>query len=136
MKTLSRVRLLLLTLSLVPCWAQAEADAQQLARGKKVYASLCVTCHQANGEGVPSVFPPLARSDYLMADKARSIEVVAKGLTGKIEVNQKPYNGVMPPTGLKPEQIADVLTYVRNDFGNTGEPVSVAEVEAAAKSGK
>lgn len=130
------VRTLGLAACLTPCLAFAEADAQQVARGKKVYATLCVACHQANGEGVPAVFPPLARSDYLMADKNRSILIVLKGLTGPIEVNQKPFNGVMPPTGLKPEQIADVLTYVRNDFGNTGDAVSVAEVEAVSKTSK
>jgi nitrite reductase (NO-forming) len=107
-----------------------------MARGKKVFTQICAACHQATGTGVPTLFPPLAKSDYLMADKARSIHIVAKGLSGPITVNGKPYNGVMPPPGLKNDQIADVLTYVRNSFGNSGDAVTVAEVEAALKDAK
>lgn len=112
--------------------AHAQSDAQA-ERGKKVFGSLCIACHQADGKGVPSVFPPLAKSDFLMADKARSIHIAKNGLTGKITVNGNQFDGVMPPTGLTNEQIADVLTYVRSSFGNTGDAVSVAEVEAALK---
>jgi len=116
--------------------ASAESADPQIARGSKTYAAICVACHQANGQGIPTLFPPLAKSDFLMADKERSIRIVLKGLTGPITVNGKPFNGVMPPPGLKPEQVADVLTYVRSGFGNTGDPVTVAEVEAVAKAEK
>lgn len=126
--------LFVVTSSLLPSLLAAAPQGEQSARGKKVYEGLCIACHQAQGQGVPSVFPPLAKSDFLMADKARSIRIVAKGLTGPITVNGQPFNGVMPPTGLKPEQIADVLTYVRSEFGNTGDAVTLAEVEAALKS--
>lgn len=107
--------------------------AEQMARGKKVYSAVCIACHQATGAGVATLFPPLAKSDYLMADKTRSIRIVLKGQSGPITVNGKTYNQVMPPQTLKPEQVADVLTYVRNSFGNTGEPVTVAEVEAVVQ---
>jgi nitrite reductase (NO-forming) len=125
--------------ALLPAAGQAQTAqpdpklAEQMARGKKVYTTTCVACHQANGQGVATLFPPLAKSDYLMADKARSIRIVLKGQSGPITVNGKQYNQVMPPQMLKPEQVADVLTFVRNSWGNSGEPVTVAEVDAIAK---
>ena len=80
------------------------------------------------GEGMPGVFPPLAKSDFLMADKDRAIRAVTKGLAGPIKVNGKDFNGVMPPVALNDEQVAQVLTYVRNEWGNTGDIVTVDEV--------
>jgi nitrite reductase (NO-forming) len=88
----------------------------------------CFACHQATGLGLPGVFPPLAKADFLMADKERSIRAVIKGLSGPITVNGKNYNGIMPPVSLGEEQVANVLTFVRNSFGNTGDAVSVDEV--------
>lgn len=132
----SRALLLVVGFPLLTSFALAAPPADQLARGKKVYDAICVACHQPTAQGVPSVFPPLAKSDYLMADKQRSIRIVAKGLTGKITVNGKDFDSAMPPPGLKPEQIADVLTYVRNNFGNSGDAVSVDEVNAVLKAEK
>jgi nitrite reductase (NO-forming) len=102
----------------------------QIEKGKRVYLQTCSVCHQPDGQGLPSVFPPLARSDYLMTDKTRSIGIVLRGLTGPIMVNGQKYDGVMPPqVTLTDEQIAHVLTFIRNSWGNTGEPVSVEEVK-------
>jgi mono/diheme cytochrome c family protein len=101
-----------------------------LDQGKKVYTQSCLVCHQPNGQGLPGVFPPLAKSDFLMADKERSIRIVLQGQTGEIVVNGVKYNGVMPPVPLKDEQTAQVLTYVRNSWGNSGEPVTVEEVKS------
>lgn len=109
--------------------------AEQMKEGEKVYTQTCVVCHQKTGNGLAPLFPPLANSDYLMADKKRSIAIVTKGLTGPIEVNGKKFNQVMPPLPqLTDEQVANVLTYVRNSFGNKGEvvtPAEVAEVKAS-----
>jgi nitrite reductase (NO-forming) len=88
----------------------------------------CFACHMANGEGLPNVFPPLAKSDYLKADKERAVRIVTKGLSGPVTVNGKTYNNVMPPLPLDDHQVADVLTYVMNSFGNDGGTVSVADV--------
>lgn len=99
-----------------------------MEKGKRVYTQTCFACHQMNGEGMVGVFPPLAKSDFLMADKDRSIRAITKGLAGPIKVNGKDYNGVMPPVTLNDEQISQVLTYVRNEWGNTGEIVTVDEV--------
>lgn len=99
-----------------------------IEKGRRVYTQTCFACHQPEGQGMPGVFPPLAKSDYLMADKARAIRSVVKGLSGEIVVNGQKYNGVMPPVMLSDEQIAHVLTYVRNSWGNTGDIVTVEEV--------
>jgi nitrite reductase (NO-forming) len=86
-------------------------------------------CHQAEGQGIPGTFPPLAKSDYLMADTGRAIETVLNGLTGPLEVNGQQYHGTMPPMGhLKDDDIAEVLSYIRSSWGNAEPPVSAAEV--------
>ena len=99
-----------------------------MEKGKRVYSQTCFACHQATGLGLPGVFPPLAKSDYLMADKDRSIRGIIKGVTGAITVNGTQYNGVMPPVMINDEQIAHVLTYVRNEWGNKGDIVTVDDV--------
>ena len=105
-------------------------QAERIELGKAVYAANCAACHQPDGKGIPAAFPPLASSDYLMADVDRSIDVVLKGLTGKITVNGAPYDSVMPAVALNDDQIANVLTYVRNSFGNQGAMIEAAAVSA------
>lgn len=107
----------------------AKTFAQRMEAGKAVYAQNCAACHQANGEGVPNVFPPLAKSDWLMKDKKRSIEVVLKGKQGEIVVNGSKYNGVMPMLSLSDEDAANVLTYIRNSWGNKDGEVTPQEVK-------
>jgi mono/diheme cytochrome c family protein len=101
-----------------------------VARGGEVYLYYCTTCHQEKGEGIATVYPPLAKSDYLMADKKRSITITLKGLTGEIKVNGATYNGEMTGSDLTDEEISDVLNYIRNSFGNKGEAVKPEEVKA------
>jgi nitrite reductase (NO-forming) len=117
--------------------AQAAGDTLEarILRGKAVFMGTCSTCHQLEGQGLAGVFPPLAKSDYLMADKQRSIHIVLAGLSGPVTVNGQRFENVMPPFASRTDhEIADVLTFVRNSFGNTGEAVSdeeVAKVRAA-----
>lgn len=92
--------------------------AEKMERGKQVYTQSCLACHQATGAGIPNAFPPLANSDYLNADVHRSIEVVKFGLSGEIEVNGNVYNSAMPPQNISDEDVAAVLTYVYNNWGN------------------
>jgi nitrite reductase (NO-forming) len=97
----------------------------QIARGKQVFMQTCFVCHQVNGEGIANQIPPLAKSDFLMADPERSIRIVLQGRTGEVEVNGKKYNGTMVPlNNLADDEIANVLTYVRNSFGNSGDAVA------------
>lgn len=100
-------------------------------RGEKVYETTCVTCHMTNGEGLSGAFPPLAKSDYLMSDVERSIKNILEGVNGEISVNGTTYYGAMVPyDSLTNQEIADVLNYVRNSWGNQGELI---KPEAVAK---
>mgnify|MGYP003674487659 CR=1 FL=1 len=101
-------------------------------RGKQVYMNLCFACHQLDGNGLPAVFPPLAKSDYMLADRDRAIRTVLKGLAGPVTVNGKTYNSAMPPQEavLTDRQVADVLTYTFNSWGNEGDVFTTDEVKA------
>ena len=101
-----------------PAEATATSLAERMEFGKQVYDRTCLACHQANGEGLENAFPPLANSDYLNADVDRAIGVVLNGQTGEITVNGKKYNGVMTKQTLTDEEVANVLTYVYNSWGN------------------
>ncbi|MBI2751534.1 MAG: nitrite reductase, copper-containing [Burkholderiales bacterium] len=102
----------------------------QVQAGQALFAGTCSVCHQGNGAGLPGVFPPLAKSDYLAADKARAIRVVLGGLTGKVTVNGSEYNSVMPPMNqLNDDEVANILTYVLNTWGNPGGRISTEEVK-------
>jgi nitrite reductase (NO-forming) len=111
---------------------------QQIEAGKAHFAGTCATCHQANGEGMPGVFPPLAKSDLIAKDPKHPIDIVLHGLSGKVTVNGTDYNSVMPPMNqLSDDEVANIVTYVLNSWGNPGGQVSVEEVKAArAKGGK
>src|SRR5437762_5852061 len=87
---------------------------EQMRRGRLLYLQNCVICHQSSGQGSPGIFPPLAKSDFLMRDKKRSILALVQGLSGPIEVAGKKFDGAMPPAVLDDKKVADVLTYVRN----------------------
>ena len=101
-----------------PQTAKNKTLAEQLEDGQNVYRRTCVACHQVQGQGLTGAYPPLAKADYLNADVNRAIEFVVKGHSGGITVNGQSYNGVMPPQQLNDEQIADVLTYVYNNWDN------------------
>tara|TARA_B100002019_G_scaffold293412_1_gene320831 strand:- start:611 stop:1741 length:1131 start_codon:yes stop_codon:yes gene_type:complete len=126
--------------SSAPKWLQDQIDA-----GKEVYmkasagGGMCFTCHQVNGEGLAGQFPPLAGSDWVLGDKDRLIKISMYGLMGEIEVNGVKYNNVMAPPGIPPgsltdDQIANVLTYIRNDWGNSASAVTSDEVATVRKS--
>jgi len=100
----------------------------RISAGKNVYFKTCFACHQPNGEGVTNAFPPLAKSDYLNADMNRSIDIVLKGMTGEITVNGKKFNSVMTAQTLNDDEIAQVLTYVYNNWGNNKADVSATMV--------
>ena len=106
---------------------------EQIAQGKNVFESNCLACHQANGEGIPNAFPPLAKSDFLNADHNRAINILLHGRSGPITVNGKNFDSVMPAIALNSGQIANVLTYVINSFGNNGGQVTPAQVDKQRK---
>jgi nitrite reductase (NO-forming) len=102
---------------------------QRVAAGAVLYNGTCSVCHQQNGVGLAGVFPPLANSDYLMADTERAIAVVLNGLTGAVVVNGNTFNSVMPPMSqLNDDEIANILTFALNSWGNDGDTVSADAV--------
>ncbi len=109
---------------------RASTAEERVAFGRRVYAANCVACHQANGQGIPGAFPPLAGSDFLNADKHRAIDVVLNGLDGVITVNGNTLDGVMPAMLLSDDDVANVLTYVYSQWGNSGLVVLPSEVGA------
>jgi nitrite reductase (NO-forming) len=103
----------------------------QIKAGQALFAGTCSVCHQANGEGLPGVFPPLAKSDFL-GDAKRIVNIVLTGLSGKVTVNGKDYNSVMPPMNqLNDDEIANILTYVLNSWGNPGGSIATDDVKKA-----
>ena len=112
--------------------APAAQNGAAASDGAKVYMTNCSSCHQATGKGVEGTFPPLAGNPVVVGDATKVIHIVKAGLTGKIDVNGKSYNGVMPPWGtqLSAADIAAVLTYVRSSWGNKAGAVTEAQVKA------
>ncbi|MGB1269628.1 MAG: copper-containing nitrite reductase [Flavobacteriaceae bacterium] len=103
--------------------------AEKITSGKSLYNKTCFACHQANGQGIPNAFPPLAKSDYLNADEKRAIGVVIHGKSGEITVNGVKYNSVMTKQNLTDEEVADVLTYVYSAWGNNKTNVKISTVQ-------
>lgn len=98
--------------------------------GKDIYLKYCLTCHQIDGSGVPSTYPPLQKSTWVNGDKTRLIKVVLNGLEGEIDIEDETYNGIMPKQDqLTDKQIALVLTYLRQTYGNKASAVNPNEVK-------
>lgn len=121
--------------------ALAPKPVDPVALGKKQFAAACVTCHQANGLGVPGTYPPLVGSEWVTGSEERVIRIVLHGLNQEIKVGDKVFNGVMPSFGKVPgsgynwrdDQVAAVITYIRQEWGNKAPAVTaekVAEIRA------
>jgi mono/diheme cytochrome c family protein len=105
-------------------------DKATMERGQKVYKQYCSTCHQPDGGGVPGLNPPLEKTSYVLGSKTRLIQIVLKGMKTDEEIDGEDYSNTMAPLNyLKDQQISDVLTYVRNSFGNKAVPVTVGDVK-------
>jgi len=105
---------------------------ERIEKGRAIYQQHCIACHQAEGQGLAGAFPPLADSDYLDEGGSAAVEAVINGLSGPITVNGVEYNSVMPALSyLSDPEVADVVTFVLNSWGNPGGEVNAAEVAAA-----
>jgi nitrite reductase (NO-forming) len=128
----------LLTAFFIPAtlvfFASQDKNLQEsMKRGKEVYALHCQNCHMENGQGMEGVNPPLAKTAYLK-DTKKNIGIILNGQTGDVVVNGKKYNAIMNPLNyLDDKQIADVLNYVRNSWGNKYPIVTPAQVKAVRK---
>lgn len=129
----------LLGLTATTAMAAGAPDAATLAKGKVLFENNCSACHQADGQGMPGVFPNLAKSDFLAADPQRAIHFVLHGHTGQITVNGVTYDGSMPDVGanLSNQDVSEILTFVLNSWGNPGgqiKPDAVAMVRSGGGS--
>jgi mono/diheme cytochrome c family protein len=147
-----KMRVIVFVLLLIPCLVEAQTKKpvikkpstvttkttasgsslkSSISRGQNVYTKYCLTCHQVDGSGVPNLNPPLIQTKWTLGSKTVLIEQVLKGSNGKVEIDGETFHNTMPPLAtLTDQQIADVLTYVRNNFGNKASAVTVAEVKA------
>lgn len=104
--------------------------AEKVHQENAVYKKYCLVCHQADGSGVPGMYPPLGKGSWTGKDPKELVLILTKGLKGKVEVNGESYNSEMPAqVQLTDEEIADVLSYVRSNFGNSFDPVDVELVK-------
>lgn len=121
--------------STAPAATSQMAAAAGTAAGAKVYSTNCASCHQANGQGVPGTFPPLAGNTDVTGDPKKVIKIVKYGLNGKLQAAGHAYNGMMPAWGtqLSNSDVASVVTYVRTSWGNKGSAVTESDVAAVSK---
>jgi len=127
--------IILLVLSSVGLFAQeAKPDLKKsLDSGKLIYEANCQSCHMEQGDGLEGVYPPLAKSDYLMADRKRAIKQILNGASGPMKLNGKTYEGEMPGFELTDAELSDLMNYLLHSFGNKGAVVTPAEVAGVRK---
>ena len=106
---------------------------ESIVRGREIYNDFCVSCHLPNGKGVEKVYPPLAKSDFLLKEKIESIKAIKFGKTGRMVVNGKIYNGSMMPLGLSDDEVADVMNYITNAWGNKNDKIITEDDVAKIK---
>lgn len=140
MKSMTRLAAGAMVAVLMSVATFADAEAQKPKTGAEVYAT-CTACHQANGQGLPGAFPPLAGSEWVTGRADIPIAIVLHGLQGEITVKGAKYNSVMMPWGttFNDQEIANVVTYIRSQWGNKAPAVTaadVAKVRAATKARK
>jgi mono/diheme cytochrome c family protein len=113
-----------------PAFTQTFNLKSSIERGKEVYLIECQSCHMAEGEGLPGVYPPLAKTDYLKQPTPFLINIILKGQTGEIVVNGTNYNTPMPAQEyLSDEKVSDVLNFIRNSWTNKGTAITPAQVK-------
>ncbi|OYX26954.1 MAG: cytochrome C [Flavobacteriales bacterium 32-35-8] len=134
MKLFSIICLGFVSITCNTIYSQNKDLDESIKRGKDIYQDFCITCHMGNGEGLAGAFPPLAKSDFLMNNRAKSIHAIKYGLQGEVVVNGKKYNSVMASQGLTDDEVADVMNYITNSWGNKNEKiVTVKEVSEVKK---
>ena len=106
---------------------QKKTLEQSISDGKEIYKDFCLQCHLDTGEGVSGVFPPLAKSDYLLNNIDLSIKGIKFGMSGPILVNKEEYDGIMQDQGLEDQEIADVMNYILNNWGNQSNEIITSD---------
>ena len=128
---MNKILVIIPALSIVMvAFAASQIDKATMARGGRVYAQYCASCHQVDGGGVPGLNPPLERTSWVTGSKTRLIRIVLKGMNTHEEIDGETYNNTMAPHNhLTDQQIADVLTYIRNSFGNKATAITPGDVK-------
>ncbi|MBA4259749.1 MAG: hypothetical protein C0446_11345 [Chitinophaga sp.] len=131
MKRWAIISVLLVFVFSAVAFMQPVSMAKSIANGKNVYANNCMNCHMEDGKGLEGAFPPIAKSDFLKRPPKDLINVILKGQSGELKVNGVVYNGVMPAQDyLSDEEIADVLNYINNSWGNKNlKPILPSQVK-------
>ncbi len=102
-----------------------------IEEGKEVYTQNCLVCHQSTGEGVPGLNPPLNDTPYVLGDKSRLLDILVNGSDVGLVVKGSAYSNAMPSfIALSDKDISNVASYIRNDFGNSAEPITVEDIAA------
>ncbi|TGV00307.1 c-type cytochrome [Flavivirga rizhaonensis] len=107
--------------------SQTDPLKESIQRGQEIYTDFCVSCHLPNGKGVEKVYPPLANSDYLIKNREASIRGIKYGQKGDIVVNGQTYNSFMAAMGLSDDEVADVMNYITNSWGNKNDKIITEE---------
>lgn len=118
---------------------QTAENNQSEADGKTLYAAQCAACHQANGQGVPGVFPPLANSEWVQGEPRILANILLHGINGELEVAGQKYQGMMPAfPQLSDAELAEIATYIRNTWNNQAPaiPADFFEAERQASAGR
>jgi mono/diheme cytochrome c family protein len=133
-KNLTMKKLLFSLPVVIVCWAifvSWQTDKGAMERGKKVYNLYCLSCHAADGKGMTNLNPPLIKTPGVTGNKTKLVQVILKGMDTHEEINGQVYTNTMAPLDyLTDQQIADVLTYIRNSFGNKATGFTAAEVKS------
>lgn len=132
MKKIYLIAILAFPVLILHSFNQGVDQKASMERGKAIYETQCGSCHMAQGEGLPGVFPPLAGADYLQ-NKNRLVKTVLLGVRGPIKVNGIEYNGEMAGISLTDQEVSDLLNYVRNSWGNKGALIQPSEIQPALK---
>jgi mono/diheme cytochrome c family protein len=149
MMDFKKLPLLILAFALSTAAVQAQTKSKALKKGsavglkasitagQAVFSQYCVSCHQADALGVPHMNPPLVKTTYVLGDKTKLIKIVLNGFNEDVEINGETYSNSMPSHDfLKDQEIADVLTFVRNSFGNKAPAITMAQVKAVRATNK
>ena len=120
--------------SLATAISQTNPLQESMKRGREIYTDFCAQCHLTTGLGQDGIYPPLANSDYLMTNREASIHGIKFGQQGEIVVNGKIYNNIMSPLGLTDDEVADVMNYITNSWGNANDKmITIEEVSKIKK---
>jgi nitrite reductase (NO-forming) len=131
------ITIMLILFIALPAFSQTFNLKASIERGKEVYALECQSCHMAEGEGLPGVYPPVAKTDYLKQPSPFLINIILKGQSGEIVVNGTKYNTPMPAQDyLSDEKVSDVLNFIRNNWTNKGAAITPAQVKTQREKNK